>query len=66
MALLFGASFSIGWDAVALNLAFIVFVLLILRWYRKKMQCITGDMLGAMVEVIEAGLFLCAAARWGF
>jgi adenosylcobinamide-GDP ribazoletransferase len=66
MGLLFAASFSIGWGAVGLNLGFVFFVLPILWWYRKKMQCVTGDMLGAMIEVIEAGLFVCAAARWGF
>ena len=66
ICLLFGASLSIGWGAVGLNLGFVFFVLLILGWYRKKMQCVTGDMLGAMIEMIEAGLFLCAAVRWGF
>jgi adenosylcobinamide-GDP ribazoletransferase len=64
IGLLLGASFSIGWSFVGLNLGFVFFVLLILRWYRKKMQCVTGDMLGAMIELVEAGLFLCAAARW--
>jgi adenosylcobinamide-GDP ribazoletransferase len=31
-------------------------------YYRSKIDCITGDMLGAMIEVQEAGLFLLLAA----
>jgi adenosylcobinamide-GDP ribazoletransferase len=27
-------------------------------YYKKRMRCITGDMLGAMTEVIESLLFL--------
>jgi adenosylcobinamide-GDP ribazoletransferase len=35
----------------------------ILWFYKKKMNCITGDMLGAMTELMEAWLFLvCGAA----
>jgi adenosylcobinamide-GDP ribazoletransferase len=31
---------------------------MILLFYKKRMGCITGDMLGALVEITEAGLFL--------
>jgi adenosylcobinamide-GDP ribazoletransferase len=31
-------------------------------YYRTKINCITGDMLGAMIEIQEAGLFLILAA----
>lgn len=34
----------------------------LLLYYRIKMNCITGDMLGAMIEVTESGLFLLLAA----
>ncbi len=34
----------------------------IIAWYRRRIGCITGDMLGAMTEVAEAVLFLIAAA----
>ena len=34
----------------------------ILYYYKKKLGCITGDMLGAMSEVIEAMLFLLVTA----
>jgi cobalamin synthase len=32
--------------------------------YRNRMGFITGDMLGAMTEVMEAVLFLFMAAGW--
>ena len=53
-----GLSFLLGWKAIWLNLMFAVIVGAILLFYRKRMGCITGDMLGAMTEVTEAGLFL--------
>jgi adenosylcobinamide-GDP ribazoletransferase len=65
IGLIFCASFFAGWGFVSLNLGFALLVFLTLKWYRKKIGCITGDMLGAMIEMTEAGLFLCAAARWG-
>ena len=65
VVLLAGISLFSGRACLGLNLGFAVTVLLILWWYRKKIQCITGDMLGAMVEVTEAVLFLVSAARWG-
>ena len=53
-----GLSLIIGLKAVWLNLAFVIIIVLILFFYKKRMGCITGDMLGAMVEITEAGLFL--------
>lgn len=50
---------------IGLNLGFALTVFMVLGWYRKKIRCITGDMLGAMIEVTEAVLFLVAAVRWG-
>jgi adenosylcobinamide-GDP ribazoletransferase len=41
-----------------LNLCFIIIISTILYYYKKRMGCITGDMLGAMIELSEAGLFL--------
>lgn len=63
--LLLPVSLIIGWQAIALNVSFALLVLFILWWYRRKIGCITGDMLGAMIEITEAGLFLVAAMRWG-
>ena len=53
-----GLSLIIGLKAMWLNLAFAIIIVLILFFYKKRMGCITGDMLGAMVEITEAGLFL--------
>ena len=53
-----GLSLSLGIRAIGLNLAFAIIIVMILLFYKKRMGCITGDMLGAMVEITEAGLFL--------
>ena len=54
----FGLSLALGLKAVWLNLTFGIIVASVLFFYKKRMGCITGDMLGAMVEITEAGLFL--------
>jgi len=51
-------SLFLGWRGVWLNVFFAVTILTILYYYKKRMGCITGDMLGAMTEVTEALLFL--------
>lgn len=53
-----GLSLILGLKAIWLNLSFGVIIAMILLFYKKRMGCITGDMLGAMVEITEAGLFL--------
>ena len=58
-------SVFMGWGAVVLNLGFVVLIAGTLGFYRRRIGCITGDMLGALTEVTEAGLFLLVAARWG-
>ncbi len=55
-------SLFLGYKGLVLNLVFFMGVALILVFYKKKMNCITGDMLGAMNEVLEALLFLAAGA----
>lgn len=47
-----------GWRAILLNAGFIAIIATLLFYYKKRVGCITGDMLGAMAEVTEAGLFL--------
>jgi len=47
-----------GWRFIILNAGFAVVTVLILIFYKKRMGCITGDMLGAMTEVTESVLFL--------
>jgi len=56
-------SVMLGWSAIFLNLFFILSVVVILTYYRRKIGCITGDMLGAMTELIESGLFFLMAAE---
>ncbi len=53
-------SLFLGGRGFMLNLFFTGTVFLMLWFYQKKMECITGDMLGAMTEVTEAMLFLGA------
>ena len=56
-----GLSLTLGLKALWLNLAFAIIIVSILFLYKKRMGCITGDMLGAMTEVTEAGLFIFAS-----
>ena len=58
-----GLSMILGLKAIWLNLVFAIIVGSILLFYKKRMGCITGDMLGAMVEITEAGLFLMISVR---
>lgn len=57
-------SIFLGWRGLLLNLMFAGALAAILGYYRNRMGCITGDMLGAMTEVMEAALFLVIAAGW--
>lgn len=51
-------SLLMGWRGLLLNVAFVLVVVALLYVYKKKMGGITGDMLGCMVEIVEATLFL--------
>jgi adenosylcobinamide-GDP ribazoletransferase len=53
-------SLWLGPECLWLNGSFAIMTGLILFYYRWRMGCITGDMLGAMVELEEAGLLLIA------
>lgn len=56
-------SLPLGVRGLVVNLLFLLSVFLILLFYRHKIGCITGDMLGAMCEVTETLLFLAAGMR---
>lgn len=58
------ASLALGAQALALNLVFFPACLAITGFYKKRLGGVTGDMLGAMVEVLEAVLLLTLCARW--
>lgn len=47
-----------GWQMVLLNAGFAAIVALTIWFYKRMIGCITGDMLGAMIEVTEVGLLL--------
>ena len=51
-------SIFLGWKGLWLNISFAFISALIILYYRKRMGCITGDMLGAITEVTESLLFL--------
>lgn len=51
----------LGRQALGLNLGFGVITAAIIWYYKRRIGCITGDMLGAMTEITEAGLFLLAS-----
>jgi adenosylcobinamide-GDP ribazoletransferase len=51
-------SVFLGWAAFWLNLSFVTLTALLIWYYKRRAGCITGDMLGAMAEILEAGLFL--------
>lgn len=54
-------SFWLGWQAIWLMIGLTGITVGLVRYYQKRMGCITGDMLGAMTEISEAGLFLMAS-----
>jgi len=56
-------SFFCGWRGILLNAVFIAVVTMTLIYYKRRMNGITGDMLGALVEVSEALLFLAVSVR---
>jgi len=56
-------SILLGFKFILLNTIFVLIVVGILLYYKRKIGCITGDMLGAMVEITEAGLFLFASIQ---
>jgi adenosylcobinamide-GDP ribazoletransferase len=51
-------SLFLGWRGLLLNLFFALATIAMIRLYRKKLAGITGDLLGAMTETVEAILFL--------
>lgn len=54
-------SVLLGRQALWLNLGFGAITAVIIWYYKRRIGCITGDMLGAMTEITEAGLFLLAS-----
>jgi adenosylcobinamide-GDP ribazoletransferase len=61
LPVLLAFSILLGWKALWLNLCFGVITAVIIWYYKRRIGCITGDMLGAMTETTEAALFLLAS-----
>jgi adenosylcobinamide-GDP ribazoletransferase len=57
-------SLWLGYPALWLNALFVLLTALIPLYFKRRLGCITGDMLGAMAEVEEACLFLVACASF--
>jgi adenosylcobinamide-GDP ribazoletransferase len=58
-----GGSALLGVPAVLrLNGVFIGVLCLVLGWYRRRLGCVTGDMLGALAELTETALLLAMSA----
>ncbi len=55
------AALLLGWRGLWIICVFFALVCSLIFYYRRRMGCITGDMLGAMTEVTESVLFLAAA-----
>jgi adenosylcobinamide-GDP ribazoletransferase len=51
-------SLFLGWRGLWLNVIFAIITVTLIVYYKKRMGCITGDMLGAMTELTESFLFL--------
>jgi adenosylcobinamide-GDP ribazoletransferase len=58
-------SLFLGWRGLLLNVVFAVIVVALITCYRKALGGITGDLLGAMVEILEATLFLAVCVGGG-
>lgn len=58
-----GLSYFLGWQGIWLNFIFAAITASFIYYYKKRMGCITGDMLGAMAEITESLLFLLVAIR---
>jgi adenosylcobinamide-GDP ribazoletransferase len=58
-------SLFLGWRGLLMNLFFIVATATLVLLYRRKLGGITGDLLGAMVEILEPILFLALCAGGG-
>jgi len=60
-----GFSILLGWRGILLNLCFAATTFALIVFYRRKLNGITGDMLGAMTEINEAALFLAVCTGGG-
>jgi adenosylcobinamide-GDP ribazoletransferase len=62
IALPFGLSLFLGWRCIAIVSALVGVTALMLLFYRRRLGGVTGDLIGALGEVVEAGLWVALAA----
>lgn len=65
LALILAALLFTGLTGILIIAGYVISTALILLFYRKRMGGVTGDMLGAMIEVQETLLLLLAAVNTG-
>ncbi len=65
LAAVMAASALAGIQALAVNAGYLLLLWTILLYYRHRLGCITGDMLGALIEILETGLLLTACLGIG-
>ena len=58
-------SLFLGWRGLLLNLFFASATTVLISLYRKKLGGVTGDLLGAMTEILETVLFLAVCVGVG-
>lgn len=56
-------SLGLGFRVLVLHGAFLAVSLAMVWYYRRRLGCVTGDMLGAMAEVSETAMFVALAGR---
>jgi len=61
-----GLALFAGGRGILMILVFFLLSSGVILFFKRRVNCITGDMLGALCEICEAGLFLVAAAGGSF
>jgi adenosylcobinamide-GDP ribazoletransferase len=61
IAVPFGVSVFLGWRCIVIAMVFAAVTALILRFYRRRLGGVTGDLIGALGEVMEAALWVALA-----
>ena len=62
LLLLIGLSCLTGWRCLAVNGLAVLAISSIVLFYKRRIGCITGDMLGAMIEITEVAMLLGVSA----
>ncbi|MEE4608637.1 MAG: adenosylcobinamide-GDP ribazoletransferase [Desulfobacteraceae bacterium] len=62
IALPFGLSVFLGWLCIVIAMVFAGVTVMMLRFYRRRLGGVTGDLIGALGEVMEAALWVALAA----